>query len=244
MHSRCSVVPPIRTAAHSSAAPSPSRRTARGETWLGCAFVSRDFHPLPTTSSPGAPNSDMCHQTNGLVRSILLIRTPGARNVSPAPRWLRPGDGGRQRITEGLQRSANGQTAGYSAGIPFGFTGNYGHLFQTILLKLLTLLRLRCVFIEVRHCRTALPHKRTALSPESFVVTRGAGTWCRDRKRRPPVRPTSSRRRPGAYQGMPGARPRSGAPARRFSGERQWGFHRFADRQDVALLQSSAQAGV
>jgi len=131
-HFRCSVVPPIRTATHSSAAPSPSRRTARGETWLGYAFVSADFYPLPTTTSPSAPNFDMCQQTNGLVRSILLIRTPGARNVSPAPRGLRPGEDGRERMPEGLQRAANGQTAGYSAGISFGFTGVYGHIFQMI----------------------------------------------------------------------------------------------------------------
>jgi len=33
---------------------------------------------------------------------------------------------------------------------------------------------LRPGFIEVRHCRTALPHKRTVLSPESFASRGGA----------------------------------------------------------------------
>ena len=93
-HFRCSVVLPIRTAAHSSAAPSPSRGTARGETWLGYAFISRDFHPLPTTSSPGAPTFDMCQQTNGLVRSILAYtnagrtqRVAGTETVTAGRRW-------------------------------------------------------------------------------------------------------------------------------------------------------------
>jgi len=96
----------------------------------------------------------------------------------------------------------------------------------------------------VRHCRTALPHKRTVLSPESFVVTRGRGTWCRDRKQRPPVRPTSSRRRPGALQNMPGARPRSGAPARGFSRECPGGISSFrgSARRGVASIQCAGRS--
>ena len=36
--------------------PHGNRRTARGETWIGYSFVPGDFHPLPSASSPGAPD--------------------------------------------------------------------------------------------------------------------------------------------------------------------------------------------
>ena len=36
--------------------PHGSRRTARGETWFGYSFVPGDLHPLPSASSPGAPD--------------------------------------------------------------------------------------------------------------------------------------------------------------------------------------------
>ena len=77
-------------------------------------------------------------------------------------------------MTEGLQRVASWQTAGFSAGIFFGFTRNYWHLFQTMLLNSLQLRILTYMSNEVRHCGTALPHNRTALLDESFVVARGA----------------------------------------------------------------------
>ena len=35
--------------------PHGSQRTARGETWFGYSFVPGDLHPLPSASSPGAP---------------------------------------------------------------------------------------------------------------------------------------------------------------------------------------------
>ena len=37
--------------------PRGNRRTARGETWFGYSFVPGDLHPLPSASSPGAPDS-------------------------------------------------------------------------------------------------------------------------------------------------------------------------------------------
>ena len=36
--------------------PHGSQRTARGETWFGYSFVPGDLHPLPSASSPGAPD--------------------------------------------------------------------------------------------------------------------------------------------------------------------------------------------
>ena len=37
--------------------PHGSQRTARGETWFGYSFVPGDLHPLPSASSPGAPET-------------------------------------------------------------------------------------------------------------------------------------------------------------------------------------------
>ena len=56
----------------------------------------------------------------------------------------------------------------------FGFTRSYWHLLQTMSLNSLQLRMLTYVSIEVRHCGTALPHNRTALFDESFLVARGA----------------------------------------------------------------------
>ena len=39
--------------------PHGSQRTARGETWFGYSFVPGDLHPLPSASSPGAPDPDV-----------------------------------------------------------------------------------------------------------------------------------------------------------------------------------------
>ena len=95
--------------------------------------------------------------------------------------WLQPEEDGWERMTEGLQRVASRQTARVFSEC---FVPIYSHLFQTMYLNALELRRFGREF-EVRHCGTALPHNRTALSEESFVVALGAhGTWCRDRKRR------------------------------------------------------------
>ena len=45
--------------------PRGNRRTARGETWFGYSFVPGDLHPLPSASSPGAP--EICASLVGLI---------------------------------------------------------------------------------------------------------------------------------------------------------------------------------
>ena len=68
-------------------------------------------------------------------------------------------------MTEGLQRVAIYPTAGVFSP---RFVRVYWHLFRKIYLKSLELGRLGYVSIEVRQCRTAVPHYETALSDESF----------------------------------------------------------------------------
>ena len=93
--------------------------------------------------------------------------------MAPARRWLRPGESGRERMNEGLQRVAIYQTSGV---FRQRFMRIYWHLFQTIWLNSLELWRFGHVFIEVRPCRTAVPHHRTALSEEFGVARRAHGT--------------------------------------------------------------------
>ena len=45
--------------------PRGDRRTARGETWFGSSFVSGNLHPLPSASSPGAPDPRMRANARG-----------------------------------------------------------------------------------------------------------------------------------------------------------------------------------
>ena len=59
--------------------PHGSQRTARGETWFGYSFVSGDLHPLPSASSPGAPDPRRCPR--GGTR-----RRCSPRRAAPTPR--------------------------------------------------------------------------------------------------------------------------------------------------------------
>lgn len=63
-----------------------------------------------------------------------------------------------------------GKLQGLSASILLEVTRTYWHLFHTMSLTLLVLWVLEHASIEVRHCRTALPHHPTAVSEESFAV--------------------------------------------------------------------------
>ena len=60
--------------------PHGSQRTARGETWFGYSFVPGDLHPLPSASSPGAPDPRRCLHW----RHKAAVRSP--RRVGPIPR--------------------------------------------------------------------------------------------------------------------------------------------------------------
>ena len=137
---------------------------------------------LLSTAFRETVNCDMCHQTNCLDRCILLMRALGARNMAAARRWLRPGEDGWERMTEGLQQVPIYRKAGF-----FGqrFMWIYCHLFRTMSLNLLGLRIFGHAFTGVRQCRTAVPHNRRDLAEAFFVVAGGVhGTWCRNRKRR------------------------------------------------------------
>ena len=64
--------------------PRGSRRTARGETWFGYSFVPGDLHPLPSASSPGAP--DFCTSLSDAANSELeqVDAFPAHRQVDHA----------------------------------------------------------------------------------------------------------------------------------------------------------------
>ena len=106
---------------------------------------------LLSTAFRETVNCEMCQQTKWLFRCIFYWRVPGARNMAPARRWLRPGEEGWERMTEGLQRVPIYRTAGRFSQ---HFMPVYCHLFRTMLLTLLELGSFGHAFIEVRQCRT------------------------------------------------------------------------------------------
>ena len=75
---RCSIARPSVPLPTLRLPPHGCRRTARGETWLGYAFVPGDFHPLPPASSPGRTSLALPH---GGGRGSTAGGVPNARHL-------------------------------------------------------------------------------------------------------------------------------------------------------------------
>ena len=151
---------------------------------------------------------------------VSFIRERRAHGVCRGHRDGYGGEDGRESMTEGLQRVVSWQDIWafrqYLCSDLLAFT----RIYSNDVVEFIDVRRIvGGVPIEVRHCRTAMPHNRTAFSEESFVTSSRErhGTWCGDRKRRPCV----SYELPAQTGGAAGARRR--AAGRRSSSWIQWG---------------------